>query len=238
MEYNNRYFVLIPAAGTGTRIGADKPKQYLMLDKQTILEHTIGQFLSHPRIDKIVVGIYPGDVFWHMLPISQHEKIITVPGGASRTETVLNGLLYLQTLAHADDWILVHDAVRPCLHLTDIDKLITQLQNHPVGGLLASPEPNTLKKILPDNLVGETISRENIWQALTPQMFRFGKLLPAIQAAIDRNQAITDESQALELRGERPVIVEGRRDNIKITYPDDLRLAEMILNRNRSHSDF
>jgi 2-C-methyl-D-erythritol 4-phosphate cytidylyltransferase len=170
------------------------------------------------------------DTIWPTLSFPNKETISTISGGTKRCDSVLNGLLYLQNFAANNDWILVHDAVRPCLQHQDIDKLISQLNSHPVGGLLGVPVKDTLKRIGKTSRVLKTVERKNVWHALTPQMFRYGKLITALQKAIQQNIEITDEAQAVELSGEKPVVVEGRSDNIKITYPQDFALAEKILN--------
>lgn len=224
----HHYYVLIPAAGVGSRMGEAMPKQYMPLAGKTVIEHTLAVFLADPRFEKIIVTLNPDDAIWPTLSISQHKKIVTVLGGTSRPQSVLNGLLHLEAVANLDDWVLVHDAVRPCVQESDLNKLLAAVKDHSVGGLLATPEPNTLKKCEAATVV-TTLPRENIWQALTPQMFRLRKLLPALQAVLNKQQNITDDAMALELLGERPLIVAGRRDNIKITYPDDLQLAEKIL---------
>ena len=222
-------YAVLPAAGIGARLGAIKPKQYLSLVDKTVIEHSLDCFLRHPQISKVIVALNPRDVIWPTLPISQHEKINTVIGGDCRAASVLNALLHLQGIVQADDWVLVHDAVRPCLQPADLNKLMMALHEHPVGGLLGAPVADTLKKIDFHGNVSATLSRENIWRALTPQMFRYGKLLAAMQVALAAAQSITDEAMAIELTGESSLMIEGRRDNIKITYPDDLSLAEKIL---------
>lgn len=224
----NNFFAIVPAAGIGTRMQADKPKQYLPLLGKSVLEHTLQQLADYPRIKKVVVIINPNDFYWETLKFSFKDKILLATGGNLRIFSVLNGLLKLQNIAKTGDWILVHDAVRPCIQHADIDKLITNLQDHAVGGLLATPVKDTLKHIDANGML-KTIDRHNLWQALTPQMFRYGKLLEAIKNAIDQQKMVTDDASALELIGEVPKLIEGRADNIKITYPEDLVLAEKIL---------
>jgi 2-C-methyl-D-erythritol 4-phosphate cytidylyltransferase len=223
------HYAIISAAGVGMRMGSGQPKQYLKIAGKTIIEHAIVPFLSSPQIKKIVVVLNPTDNTWKTLPIAHHEKIITTQGGEQRSHSVLNGLHALKTIATSNDWILVHDAVRPCLAMEDLDKLMQSLASHAVGGLLGVQVRDTLKRVDRNNQITATISRDNLWHALTPQMFRYEKLLHALQAAIASKQLITDDAAAIELIGERPLMIEGRRDNIKITYPDDLLLAEKIL---------
>ncbi len=223
-----KYWVVVPAAGVGARIGAEVPKQYLKLHNKTILEHTLNTLLSYPLFEKILVVLSPDDVHWQTLNFF-HPKLITVIGGAERYHSVLNGLQALEKLADENDWVLVHDAARPCLQHSDIDKLINQLSNHPVGGILAAPLQDTIKQADAQKHIQATLDRKTIWQAFTPQMFRYGLLKNALQTAIQNNQSVTDEASAVELLGEKPVLVEGLRSNIKITTAEDLKLAEFYL---------
>lgn len=228
---NQNYYAIIPAAGVGARMSSEQPKQYLKLAEKTIIEHAITPFLSSPQIKKIVVVLNIADKVWKTLPMAQHEKIMTVEGGEQRCHSVLNGLHALQNISSADDWVLVHDAVRPCLTVDDIHALIKNFSNHKVGGLLGIPVRDTLKQVADNNEIKSTLPRSNIWHALTPQMFRYDKLLHALQVAITHKQFITDESSALEFVGELPAMIAGKSDNIKITYPEDLLLAEKIIIR-------
>lgn len=232
IPFVNNFYAIVPAAGIGTRMNADKPKQYLSLLGKTVIEHTLQQLADCERIKKIIVVIHPNDFYWSTLHLPFKDKILITTGDNVRIFSVLNGLLKLQDLAGPEDWILVHDAVRPCLRQEDIEKLIKHLEDHPVGGLLASPVKDTLKYTNTDNIVAKTIDRNYLWHALTPQMFRYEKLLDAIKNAIDQQKMITDDASALELMGEMPKIIEGRADNIKITYPEDLLIAEKILELN------
>lgn len=233
IKENPRYWVIIPAAGVGKRMEASLPKQYLLLNNKTILEHTLQCFISHPLITKILLVLNSNDTIWPSLNFPHHEKLILVTGGERRCDSVLNALSHLQQFADDDDWVLVHDAVRPCLRHEDIDKLIEELADNRVGGLLGVPVRDTLKKVDENGKVIKTVDRENVWQALTPQMFRFGKLLNALQLAVSKDAATipTDEAAAIELTGEKPMMIQGRHDNIKITYPEDLLLAELILSK-------
>lgn len=224
-----RYWVIIPAAGIGQRMNVERPKQYLHLLGKTILEHTLSCFLAYPHIEKIIVVVAENDLYWPSLNLLSNPKILTATGGGKRFESVLSGLHKIAPWALPNDWILVHDAARPCLQHQDIDRLIQQLQGHVVGGLLGIPVADTLKKNNPLGEVMGTMDRHDIWQALTPQMFRYQKLINALQYCMEHHLNITDSSSALEILGEKPLLVRGRRDNIKITYPDDLLLAEQIL---------
>jgi 2-C-methyl-D-erythritol 4-phosphate cytidylyltransferase len=223
------FWAVIPAAGTGSRMQADIPKQYLQLNRKSVIEHALNAFCENEKIKGIVVAISEQDTWWKSLAISSHPKIKTTPGGAERCHSVLNCLHFLSGMAAAEDWVLVHDAARPCISSGDIDHLIGQLVDHPVGGLLALPVRDTMKRADVDNAVSETVNRNGLWHALTPQMFRLAGLTHALQQAIDRNQVVTDESQAMELMGLKPLLVEGQAGNIKITRKDDLALAELYL---------
>ena len=223
------YWAVIPAAGTGVRMQAGIPKQYLSLHNKPIIEYTLDAFCNHESISGIVVAISPQDTYWTNLEIGCHPKIRTVEGGEERFHSVLNCLHYLQDIASTDDWVLVHDAVRPCICKDDIDNLIMTLDGHPVGGLLAVPVRDTMKRTNESNIVCETINRDRLWHALTPQMFHLGDLTRAIEAAVEKKQIITDECQAMELIGANPVLVRGRLQNIKVTHKDDLALVELYL---------
>jgi 2-C-methyl-D-erythritol 4-phosphate cytidylyltransferase len=228
---DKKYWVIVPAAGVGRRFGGQIPKQYHALMGKSIIEHTLAKFWYHPRIEKMVVVIDEQDYFWQQLRLDAYSnKILTVTGGLERSHSVFAGLQALANHAHAQDFILVHDSVRPCIQAVDIDKLINTVANHPVGGILGTKVRDTLKYTNGENQILETMPRENIWQALTPQMFRYKLLYQALQNAISLNKAVTDEAAAIELLGFVPMIVEGRRDNIKITYSEDLAVAEKYLN--------
>ncbi|MGH8119729.1 MAG: 2-C-methyl-D-erythritol 4-phosphate cytidylyltransferase [Gammaproteobacteria bacterium] len=228
-----RFWAVIPAAGTGSRMLADTPKQYLSINGRHIIEYSLVAFCGHPDIAGVVVAIAAGDKLWPELPSARNPKITTTAGGAVRCQSVLNGLQTLATMADTEDWVLVHDAARPCIRTEDIGHLITTLRDHPVGGVLALPVRDTMKRADIEQgdgqHVSETINRQGLWHALTPQMFRLGRLTRALEEAIAQGQLVTDESQAMELAGYRPKLVEGRVENIKITRPSDLRLAELYL---------
>jgi 2-C-methyl-D-erythritol 4-phosphate cytidylyltransferase len=224
----SHFWVVIPAAGVGKRMLADRPKQYLLLNRRTILEHTLEKFLTHKSIAGVVVVVSRDDEYWPELQI-QHPRLTVAHGGVERCHSVLNGLLALESLASEDDWVLVHDAARPCVRQEDIGALIEQLKNHPVGGLLGLPVADTLKLCDKQGVVQRTVSRDLLWRALTPQMFRLQALIHAITQALEQQQLVTDEASAIELTGRQPQMVEGHPDNIKITVPQDMALAEMFL---------
>ncbi len=228
-----QFHVLIPAAGFGHRIGAEIPKQYLPLLGKPLIQHTLTIFMDCPRISSVSVVLSAEDIYWDAASavtnsaILQNSKIkVQRCGGTERSATVLNGLLAMQGSLEADDWVLVHDAVRPCLSLAALNHLLDVLENDTVGGLLAIPLADTLKRADAEQRVAATLSREGLWLAQTPQMFRYGLLTKAMQRAGD---APTDEAQAVEALGFKPKLVAGELRNLKITYPQDLLLAEAIL---------
>lgn len=225
---NQNYWGIVPAAGVGKRMAADRPKQYLPLAGKTVIEHTLERLLAAGVFAGIAVAISPEDPYWPELAISRHPKIYTAPGGKERADSVLNALDFMQGRAENGDWVLVHDAARPCLTPGDIHKLIDTLKNDAVGGILALPVSDTLKRVA-GNAIAETVDRSAIWRALTPQMFGYGALRTALRNAAAQGWVVTDEASALELAGLRPKIVEGRPDNLKITRPEDLPLAAFYL---------
>jgi 2-C-methyl-D-erythritol 4-phosphate cytidylyltransferase len=217
------FWAVIPAAGIGSRMAADRPKQYLQLAGKSILEHTLGCFLDHPCLRGVVVGLASDDPYWPQLPCANDSRIQRAAGGRERSDSVLNGLLRLTELgAGEQDWVLVHDAARPNLQRADLDRLLLELADDPVGGLLAVPVRDTLKRIGADGRVQQTVDRSVIWQAYTPQMFRLQALRDALSGARAAGVAITDEASALEWAGQAPRLIEGRADNLKITRPEDL----------------
>lgn len=224
-----RYWVVISAAGLGLRMGADKPKQYLKIHQKTILEHTLDIFLSHPKISKLVVVLHPRDHYWREIPLSNSSQIITAIGGDTRAQSVLQGLKALANDAAPNDWVLVHDSVRPCLTKKILDRLLNQLSNHPVGGILGIPVRDTLKQINDEGAIIQTLSREQAWCAQTPQMFRYQLLLDALTQTINQRQIVTDDAGAIEKLGYKPQMIMGDIHNIKITYPDDLIMSEKFL---------
>lgn len=222
------FWAIVPAAGSGERMGGEIPKQYLKLHGKPILAHTLEGLLAYPRIKKIIVVIAPNDTYWPSIAdtLSERHKIMTTHGGQARYDSVLNGLSALSETASENDWVLVHDAVRPCLSHQDLDHLIENLVDHPIGGVLGYPVRDTLKHTDDTGHIVSTLNRSNIWQAQTPQMFRYGYLHKALQHAVETGQAITDEAGALELMGYHPKMVLGHPNNIKITHPEDLAWVE------------
>ena len=227
-----RYWLIVPAAGSGQRMKADCPKQYLRLDQRFIIDITLFRLLDNAAFAGCMVATGPNDRWWPETEASKDRRIRTCIGGAERAESVLAALDALSSRANDDDWVLVHDAARPCLHADDLVRLLEDLKGHPVGGLLATPVADTLKRTGPGSCeVEATVDRRDLWRALTPQMFHFLALKQALESAIDSGYPVTDEASAIEFAGQRPCIVEGRPDNIKITVPADLALADFILKR-------
>ncbi len=227
-------WVVIPAAGLGTRMAADRPKQYLMLAGRTVLEHTLACFAEHPRVRGIVLAIALDDPFWPDLVLDVELPVHIVPGGEERAQSVLNALDLLAALGQPSDWVLVHDAARPNLARQDLDRLVAEVEQDAVGGILAVPVRDTMKRADGGGRIAHTEPREGLWHALTPQMFRLGLLRDALRRALEAGARVTDEASALEYAGLHPLLVEGRADNIKITRPEDLELAEFFLTRRQA----
>lgn len=222
------FWAVIPAAGVGARMAADRPKQYLQLGGRTILEHSLGCFLDHPRLKGLVVSLAIDDPYWPTLACATDPRIQRADGGSERSGSVLNALLQLNALgASDDDWVLVHDAARPNLSRDDLDKLLAELADDPVGGLLAVPARDTLKRVDKHGRVVDTVDRSLIWQAYTPQMFRLGALHRALADSLVADTVITDEASAMEWSGQAPRLIEGRSDNIKVTRPEDLEWLKL-----------
>jgi 2-C-methyl-D-erythritol 4-phosphate cytidylyltransferase len=231
MSKKEKIWAIIPAAGIGTRMQSETPKQYLKIQDKYILEYTLERFCFHPLIEGVVVALAEGDPYWPNLSISSHEKIMIVNGGVERCHSVLNGLKTLVSKAKDTDWVMVHDAARPCLRDDDIEKLISTVSEKGLGGILAVPVRDTMKRVDNSNCVSDTVDRTGLWHALTPQMFRLTELTLAIESALDNGIQVTDEAQALELLNTKPQIIEGHPDNIKITHPEDLLLADLFLSQ-------
>lgn len=221
---NVPFWLVIPAAGVGARMAADRPKQYLEVAGRCILEHTLDCFLDHPGLLGVMVCLAVDDPYWPNLALASDPRIRRADGGRERADSVLAGLHALQLAGAAeDDWVLVHDAARPNLARSDLDRLLDTLATDPVGGLLAVPARDTLKRADAAGRVAQTVDRAVIWQAYTPQMFRLRDLRQALDAALAAGVPITDEASALEWVGKAPRLVEGRADNLKVTRPEDLQ---------------
>ena len=214
---------IVPAAGIGSRMGADCPKQYLALAGKTILEHTLGCLLSHPAIARVIVALAPHDEWFEQLAMAADPRILRVEGGIERAYSVLNALHVAQ-----GKWVLVHDAARPCLCHSDLDKLIMTAMACD-GAILGSRVRDTMKRTDGAGNIVATVEREQLWHALTPQMFPTGTLKRALEEGLALGALITDEASAMERAGFTVKMVEGRADNIKVTRPEDLSLAELFL---------
>ncbi|MGR2766383.1 2-C-methyl-D-erythritol 4-phosphate cytidylyltransferase [Photobacterium ganghwense] len=217
---------VVPAAGVGSRMAADRPKQYLQIAGKTILEHTVDRLLQHPQITRVVIAISKDDPYFPTLPLATDPRIERVNGGAERADSVFAGLA---SVADPAAWVLVHDAARPCLHPEDLQRLIDKAQASPYGAILAAPVRDTMKRGNGDGAISSTVDRADLWHALTPQMFRAGVLKQALEQALAAGAVVTDEASALEYCGQMPILVKGRADNLKVTQPEDLALAEFYL---------
>lgn len=230
-----RYVALVPAAGRGARFGAAEAKQYATLATRPMIFHAVAALLSDARIERVFVALSADDAQWAEYEWREFgERLVTMRcGGETRAETVFNALGLLDPRLDSDDWVLVHDAARPCLRADDLTRLIDELASEPVGGLLAVPLADTLKRADANQFVEATLPRDNLWRAQTPQMFRFGILRDALRLALKEKNADapTDEAGALEALGHRPKLVAGSARNIKVTYPEDLAIAELFLSK-------
>jgi len=219
----------MPAAGIGRRFGAERPKQYAPLCGRTVIEWALALFLTDPRCTGAVVVLARDDPYWAALAL---PTVLVAAGGQERSHSVRSGLTALAERANRDDWVLVHDAARPCLPRHDLDRLLAELAAHPVGGLLGTPAADTLKRADASRDVQQTVDRAGLWRALTPQMFRYGRLCEALDRAHADGRIPTDEAQAIEWLGDRPKLVEGAAANLKITSAADLAIAAALLKEN------
>ncbi|MEL4012642.1 2-C-methyl-D-erythritol 4-phosphate cytidylyltransferase [Dryocola clanedunensis] len=219
---------VVPAAGIGSRMQTECPKQYLHIGNKTILEHAVASLLANPRVCHVVIAISPTDTWFTALPLAADPRITVVNGGGQRADSVLAGL---QAAGQAE-WVLVHDAARPCLHQDDLARLLAITETSKVGGILAAPVRDTMKRGEPGKpLIAHTVEREDLWHALTPQLFPLELLRSCLLRALNEGATITDEASALEYCGFHPELISARADNIKVTRPEDLRLAEFYLTR-------
>jgi 2-C-methyl-D-erythritol 4-phosphate cytidylyltransferase len=219
---------VVPAAGIGSRMQTECPKQYLKIGNKTILEHAVASLMAHPRVSHVVIAISPTDRWFASLPLASHPDVTVIEGGAQRADSVLAGLNVVQ----GAQWVLVHDAARPCLHQDDLARLLAITETSQIGGILAAPVRDTMKRGEPGkNLIAHTVDREELWHALTPQLFPLELLRTCLQRALDEHTSITDEASALEYCGFHPELISARADNIKVTRPEDLALAEFYLTR-------
>lgn len=221
---------VVPAAGRGTRVGGHCPKQYLPLAGRPLILHTLERLAAHPQIAGLLVVIGTTDTHWPGIEWMNGKPVRTALGGAERCDSVLAGLDALADVVDANDFVLVHDAARPCVRLSDIDRLIAQASGHG-GGLLGAPLRDTLKRANAEGCSEQTEPREHRWRAFTPQLFRRGALSAALRGAAQRGLKVSDESMAMERAGFAPLLVEGAEDNIKVTTAADFALAEFLLSR-------
>jgi len=221
-----RFSVVIPAAGIGKRVGSEIPKQYLTILDKAIIEYSLAPFLAHPDINQVIVSIAENDQWFNHLSVAKHPKLSIVKGGKERVDSVLSALKSLPVT----DYVLVHDAARPCIQTSDIDKLLQHALQHDSGAMLAYRVRDTMKRSSTEQQVKHTVDRDNLWHALTPQIFKNQQLINAI-TGIEAQHLITDEASAIELSGETVSIIEGRSDNIKVTQAEDLLLAEFYLSK-------
>ncbi|MFO1258896.1 MAG: 2-C-methyl-D-erythritol 4-phosphate cytidylyltransferase [Gammaproteobacteria bacterium] len=229
MDRKRQHWVIIPAAGVGRRFGGQVPKQYRSINKLTVLEHSVKPFLEDPLFKKVLIAVSPEDQYFHKLrSLADHPKIITVVGGETRSASVLNALKALPIIAAPHDWVLVHDAVRPCLLSSDICKLIKEVGEHEFGGILSAPVADSLKQVHQLHIV-QDIDRNTVWRALTPQMFRLSLLMEGLTYCFNHKKTITDEASAVEAIGAKPKIVAGHPNNLKITWEADLAVAEALI---------
>ena len=229
-----RCWGVVPAAGIGARMGADLPKQYLPLAGASVLEHSLRALLACPRLAAVIVALHPEDTRAQSLPVFADPRVQRVSGGAQRSDSVRLALAALLLQADPRDWVLVHDAARPCLRAADVETLIAAVTASDRGAILAEPIVDTVKQAGDDGLVQRTLDRRGLWRAQTPQMFRLGELHDALQDAAGRGLAITDEASAMELAGHPVQLVSGPARNLKVTLPADLELARWYLSGSES----
>ena len=224
-------WAVLPAAGRGSRFGGERPKQYLEVAGRPLIAHALDALLAHPGVAGVVVALAADDPLWPGWDEFAGRPLLTCVGGDSRAASVLAALQVLPDAVRGDDFVLVHDAARPNLALADLEQLLERGRADPVGAILAAPVRDTLKRSGDDGGIDGTEPRERLWRALTPQLFRRLQLTRALQSAAEAGVEVTDEAMALERQGLRPLLVEGREDNFKVTTPADLARFEFELSR-------
>jgi 2-C-methyl-D-erythritol 4-phosphate cytidylyltransferase len=234
--HSNRCWAIIPAAGTGSRMLSSTPKQYLEVAGATVLEHSVAALLKCEFIEAVVIAVHRDDQIAAQLPGLKDTRVRVIEGGEQRSDSVLAGLQALDGLASPSDWVLVHDAARPCVLPEDIATLASAVNAIGVGGILAQPIVDTVKRADIEKQVVETVERDGLWCAQTPQMFKLGLLGGAMKNAKLNELSITDEASAMEFAGEEVQLIPGRSSNLKITVPEDLGLAEFYLAQQRADS--
>lgn len=221
-------WAVVPAAGVGTRMGGETPKQYLPLAGLTVIQHSINALFDSQLIERVAVALPVNDQHPVASVLKQDDRLLIANGGAQRADSVLAALEILQPLVESDDWVLVHDAARPCVLPEDIHRLCEAVFSRGIGGVLAQPIVDTVKRATEQGLVECTLNRDLLWRVQTPQMFPYGQLLAALQAA-QGSSSVTDESSAMELAGHPVQLVEGSPCNLKVTRPGDLAVAQWYL---------
>ncbi|MEW6994354.1 2-C-methyl-D-erythritol 4-phosphate cytidylyltransferase [Colwelliaceae bacterium MEBiC 14330] len=235
MAQIQEFIVIVPAAGVGKRMQANCPKQYLCINNKTILTHTVMKLLNHERISKVIISLGANDQYFSESELVNHPNIIRVEGGKERVDSVLNGLKVIDSKDYP--WVLVHDAARPCIAHHDIDNLIEQCLESDCGGILAAPVRDTMKRGIGRTKVTikQTVERAQLWHALTPQMYKTDELISAIEHALANGLSVTDEASAIEHANLPSLLVCASSENIKITHPDDLALAEFYINKQENN---
>ncbi len=226
-----KVWTVLPAAGVGSRMQSEVPKQYLSIAGKPLIQHTLERLLNYSRLDRIIVVISAEDHHWSQLALHRDPRLCVATGGEERVHSVLNGLTAIETQAQDQDWVLVHDVARPCVRREDLDRLLDTLVSEPQGAILASPVTDTLKKAGDNGRITQTVPRAGIWRAFTPQAFRYADLRRALESALEAGELVTDEASAMERLGYQPALVRGSSDNIKVTVPEDLPYAEFLLRR-------
>ena len=231
VQARGRVWAVVPAAGRGARFGGEVPKQYLEVAGAPLIAHTLRALCAHPGVEGVAVALAEGDERWPQWTALEGKPVVACVGGGERADSVLAGLAALPESVRADDFVLVHDAARPNLHGDDLSQLLERGRGDPVGAILAAPVRDTLKRAGDDAGIDGTESRDRLWRAFTPQLFRRLQLTRALEAARDEGVAVTDEAMAMERLGYRPLLIEGREDNLKVTTAADLALFEFLISR-------
>lgn len=224
---------IVPAAGIGSRFGSNLPKQYTeIVSDSSILEYTLNQLIEYPRFEGVMVALHPDDKYWKNLSISNHQKIFTCIGGQERSDSVLHALRNIRQRFNAfgNDWVMVHDAARPGINIKLLEKLYTEvILSNSDGGVLATRLVDTIKLGNQNNYVNNTVDRKNLWAAQTPQMFKLNQLIFALESAKSNGYIVTDEASAIEMQGDKSLIVESEIYNFKITTRFDLSIMQSVL---------
>lgn len=224
-------WLIVPAAGIGSRMQADRPKQYLEIGSRQLVDITLDRLLAFPAFERVWLALHPEDCWWPDTESAGRDDVSVYTGGAERVESVRRGLDAIRDQALAEDWVFVHDVARPCVRYEDLERLLAALNDEPVGALLAAPVSDTVKRANDSDRIAATVSRVGLWRAFTPQVFRFGLLDRALREAPAKGVLVTDEASAVEALGYAPRLVEGHADNIKVTVPADLAMAAWVLDR-------